>query len=333
MKIGNVTIQGYAALAPMAGVADRAFREVCKEYGACYLVGEMASAKGLVRGDGKTGELLSVTGFERPMAVQLFGDDPQTMADAARMALAYKPDLIDLNMGCPAPKIAGNGGGSALHKNPRLAGEIIRAVADAVHIPVTVKIRKGWDDALVNAVEMACIAEQNGAQAVCVHGRTRAQMYAPPVDIDIIRAVKQAVSVPVIANGDITSPETAKQMYEQTGADLIMVGRGALGAPWLFAQINAFLGDGTLLPDPPMQTRMDVMLRQFERMIAYKGEYTAMREARKHAAWYLKGFRGAAALRRLSGMLCTLDDARRLAQEALRYNSLTEGEQGDEIVP
>ncbi len=333
MKIGNVTIQGYAALAPMAGVADRAFREVCKEYGACYLVGEMASAKGLVRGDGKTGELLSVTDFERPMAVQLFGDDPQIMADAARLALAYKPDLIDLNMGCPAPKIAGNGGGSALHKNPRLAGEIIRAVSDAVHIPVTVKIRKGWDDTKVNAVEMACIAEQNGAKAICVHGRTRAQMYAPPVDIDIIRAVKQAVSVPVIANGDITSPQTAKQMYEQTGADLIMVGRGALGAPWLFAQINAFLGDGTLLPDPPMQTRMDVMLRQVERMIAYKGEYTAIREARKHAAWYLKGFRGAAALRRLSGELCTLDDARRLAQEALRFNSLSEGERSDEIVP
>ncbi len=321
MKIGNVTINGYAALAPMAGVADQAFREVCREYGAAYLVGEMASAKGLVHGDNKTGSLLTVTETERPMAVQLFGDDPQTMADAARLALAYKPDIIDINMGCPAPKIAGNGGGSALHKSPRLAGEIIRAVADAVDVPVTVKIRKGWDDKLINAVEMAAIAEQNGAQAVCVHGRTRTQMYAPPVDIDIIRAVKQAVSVPVMANGDVTSPQAAKEMYDKTGADFVMVGRGALGAPWLFAQINAFLADGTLLPDPPMSERMNVMLRQFEKMIDYKGEYTAMREARKHAAWYLKGFHGAAALRKLSGALCSLDDARRLADEALRQNS------------
>lgn len=332
MKIGNVTINGYAALAPMAGVADRAFREICKEYGAAYLVSEMASAKGLTRSDDKTCELITVTDFERPMAVQLFGDDPQTMAEAARKALRYKPDIIDINMGCPAPKIAGNGGGSALHKSPQLAGEIVRAVADAVDIPVTVKIRKGWDDKLINAVEMARIAEQNGAKAICVHGRTRAQMYAPPVDIDIIRAVKEAVSVPVIANGDVTSPQTAKEMYEKTGADFIMVGRAALGAPWLFAQINAYLKDGSILPDPPMETRMNVMLRQFEKMVAYKGEYTGMREARKHAAWYLKGFRGAAALRKLSGTLCTLDDARRLAEEALRLNSHDEGDKEDEII-
>lgn len=324
MKIGNVTINGFAGLAPMAGVADRAFREVCKEFGATYLVGEMASAKGLVRGDGKTDRLLEVTDKERPMAVQLFGDDPGTMAEAARIALAYKPDLIDLNMGCPAPKIAGNGGGSALHKNPRLAGELIRAVADAVSIPVTVKIRKGWDDKLVNAVEMARIAEHNGAAAVCVHGRTRAQMYAPPVDIDCIRAVKQAVTIPVLANGDVDSPEAARLMYERTGADYLMVGRAALGAPWLFEQIHAFLTNGVLLPDPPMGKRMEIMLRQIERMVEYKGEYTGMREARKHAAWYLKGFRGAAQLRRLSGALCTLEDARVLAREALRINARQE---------
>ncbi|MFA9380690.1 MAG: tRNA dihydrouridine synthase DusB [Acetanaerobacterium sp.] len=318
MKIGSVTIQGFAALAPMAGVADRAFREICKGYGAAYVVGEMTSAKGLVRAHGKTGELLAVTDGERPMAVQLFGDDPQTMAQAARMALAYKPDIIDLNMGCPAPKIAGNGGGSALHKNPLLAGEIIKAVSCAVDIPVTVKIRKGWDESLVNAVEMAGIAEQNGAAAICVHGRTRAQMYAPPVDLGIIRAVKEGVSIPVIANGDVRDARSAEEAYNTTGADFIMVGRGALGAPWVFEQINAYLADGTILPAPPMSTRMQVMLRQFALMIEYKGEYIAMREARKHAAWYLKGFRGAAGLRQLSGGLCVYDDARRLADEALR---------------
>ncbi len=317
MKIGNVTINGFAALAPMAGVADRAFRQTCKEYGAAYVVGEMASAKGLTMNDRKTAELLAVTPPERPMAVQLFGDDPATMAEAARLALRFSPDILDLNMGCPAPKIAGNGGGAALMKTPALAGEIIKAVCGAVDIPVTVKIRKGWDDTLVNAVEVAKIAQENGAAALCVHGRTRAQMYAPPVDTEIISAVKRAVTIPVIANGDITDGVTSARMLKETNADLIMVGRGALGAPWVFAQINAYLTDGALLPPPPLEERMATMVRQFERMVTHKGEYTAMREARKHAAWYMKGLHGAAKLRLMTSTLCVMDDAKRLAEQVL----------------
>lgn len=326
MKIGNVTINGFAALAPMAGVADRAFRQTCKEYGAAYVVGEMASAKGLTMNDRKTAELLAVTPPERPMAVQLFGDDPATMAQAAQLALRFSPDIIDLNMGCPAPKIAGNGGGAALMKNPALAGEIIKAVCGAVDIPVTVKIRKGWDDTLVNAVEVAKIAQESGAAALCVHGRTRAQMYAPPVDMEIIGAVKRAVTIPVIANGDITDGVTAKRMLKETNADFIMVGRGALGAPWVFKQINAYLTDGTHLPPPPLEERMAAMLRQFERMVEHKGEYTAMREARKHAAWYMKGLHGAAKLRQMTSTLCVLDDAKRLAEQVLTMqNELNTG--------
>lgn len=320
MKIGNVEIKGHAGLAPMAGVADRAFREVCKGFGAGYLVGEMASAKGLCLSGKKTEDLLATTDAERPVAVQLFGDDPATMAQAAQLAIKFSPDIIDINMGCPAPKIAGNGGGSALMKNPQLAGEIIKAVSTAVNIPVTVKFRKGWDDSLVNAVEFAKMAEANGAAAICIHGRTRAQMYAPPVDIDIIRRVKQAVSVPVMANGDVASGITAKEMYEKTGADYIMVGRGALGAPWVFSQINAYLERGEILPEPTIEQKAEIMTDHLKRMCEYKGEALALREGRKHAAWYMKGLKGAAELRRLSGRLTTLDDLYRLAEAMIELN-------------
>lgn len=320
MKIGNVEIKGWAGLAPMAGVADRAFREVCKGFGAGYLVGEMASAKGLCLSGKKTEDLLATTDAERPVAVQLFGDDPATMAQAAQLAIKFSPDIIDINMGCPAPKIAGNGGGSALMKNPQLAGEIIKAVSTAVNIPVTVKFRKGWDDSLVNAVEFAKMAEANGAAAICIHGRTRAQMYAPPVDIDIIRRVKQAVSVPVMANGDVASGITAKEMYEKTGADYIMVGRGALGAPWVFSQINAYLERGEILPEPTIEQKAEIMTDHLKRMCEYKGEALALREGRKHAAWYMKGLKGAAELRRLSGRLTTLNDLYRLAEAMVELN-------------
>ena len=245
MKLGNLDIKGYAALAPMAGVADRAMREICREHGAAYAVGELASAKGISLHDKKSQTYLSVNASERPYGSQLFGCEPEIMAEAAIMAEAEGPDFIDINMGCPAPKVAiSSGGGSALMKDPELAARIVEAVVKAVKVPVTVKMRAGWDDTSKNAVELARLVESAGASAITVHGRTRVQMYSPPVDIDIIRDVKQAVSVPVIGNGDVDSALSAAAMYEKTGCDFVMVGRGAMGNPWVFSQINAYLKDG-----------------------------------------------------------------------------------------
>lgn len=321
---GGVEITGKAALAPMAGVADRAFRRICVEYGAAYVVGEMVSSKGLNFGDRKSAELLELGEEERPAAVQLFGDDPEQMARAARLAMAVQPDAIDINMGCPAPKIAGNHCGSALMREPELCRRIIRAVAEAVEVPVTAKIRKGYGRDEVNAVEVAQACAAGGAAAITVHGRTREQMYAPPVDWEIIRRVKEAVDIPVIGNGDVTSAAQAAALYEQTGCDLVMVGRGALGAPWLFAQINAYLQEGRVLPDPPVAKRMAVLLRQISLAVEYKGERVAMREARKHAAWYMRGLRGAAGLRARAGTLETFDDLRRLCEAVMQENARQE---------
>ena len=326
MKIGNLEIKQTAALAPMAGVADGAFRRICKEFGAAYMVGEMASAKGMHYSDRKTAKLLGVTDFERPVAVQLFGDEPDILAEAAVMALEYAPDVIDINMGCPAPKVAGNGGGSALMKNPLLAGRITEAVVKAVPLPVTVKFRKGWDDEHVNAVEFARIMQESGAAAVTVHGRTRQQYYAPPVDLDIIAAVKQAVQIPVIGNGDCVDIQSVIHMYDYTKCDLVMIGRGALGSPWLFRQVDRYLTAGELLPAPSLEERMEVMLRHIRLICDLKGEGQGMREARKHAAWYMRGMRGAAGFRRRSGELCTYADAQRLASDVLETNRTTEGE-------
>ncbi len=300
----------------MAGVADTAFRTVCREFGACYVVGEMASSRGLCMSDRRTAELLGVTEKERPMAVQLFGDDPDVMAEAARRAAAFEPDAIDINMGCPAPKVAGNGGGSALMKDLPLAGRIIERVAHAVELPVTVKIRKGWDDAHPAAVELARIAQESGAAAVTVHGRTREQRYRPPADWEIIAAVKAAVRIPVIGNGDVFTPQDAARLLARTGCDLVMVGRGSLGSPWLFAQIERYLETGEPLPAPPVSGRMDVMLRHIRLLCEQKGERRGMREARKHAAWYMKGMRGAAALRAEAGRLEVFADIERLARMA-----------------
>ena len=320
MKIGSLELKRTAALAPMAGVADSAFRQICKEFGACYLVGEMASAKGMHYSDKKTARLLTVRAQDRPIAVPLFGDEPEILAEAARKALAFQPDVIDINMGCPAPKVAGNGGGSALMKNPALAARITEAVVRAVDLPVTVKFRKGWDDRSVNAVEFARAIEQSGAAAVTVHGRTRQQYYAPPVDLDIIAAVKQAVSIPVIGNGDCIDLPSVMKMYEYTKCDLVMIGRGALGSPWIFRQVDRYLTDGTLLPDPSLPERMQVMLRHIKLICENKGESGGMREARKHAAWYMKGMRGAPAFRKQSGELCTYADAEKLAADVLARN-------------
>ncbi|MEG1953673.1 MAG: tRNA dihydrouridine synthase DusB [Hydrogenoanaerobacterium sp.] len=320
INIGGVQISRTAALAPMAGVADKAFREICREFGACYAVGEMVSSKGLTYNSRKSAELLVTKGEAHPTAIQLFGDSPSTMAQAAELALSYCPDIIDINMGCPAPKIAKNGGGSALMRNPALAGEIIAAVVKAVPVPVTVKLRKGWDDENVNVTELAKIAEQNGAAAITVHGRTREQMYAPPVDAEIIAQVKKAVCIPVIANGDIKDIKSCTEMYEKTGADLVMIGRGALGNPWVFAQIAAYFKDGTILPPPDIEEKMRIMLKQVRLACGYKTEGTAMREARKHAAWYLSGIHGAAAYRKAAGTLCTYSDLERLVEDVLRQS-------------
>lgn len=317
MYIGTVEIKGHTALAPMAGVADTAFRTICKAHGAAYVVGEMASAKGFVMQATKTAELLSVTTAERPMAIQLFGNDPEIMAEAAQKALAFSPDIIDINMGCPAPKVAGNGGGSALLKDPALAGRIIDSVVHAVPLPVTVKIRKGWDAAHVNAVEMAHIAEESGAAAITVHGRTRAQQYAPSADWDIIAAVKAAVRIPVIGNGDVDSPQAAARMLTQTGCDLVMIGRAALGQPWLFEHVETYLRSGELLPEPDVAQRMTVLLDHVRLLCTLKGERIGMREARKHAAWYMKGLHGASSLRGEAGKLVTFSDLEQLAARVM----------------
>ena len=296
MKIGDLEFTNIAFLAPMAGIADRAFRELCTQFGAAYTVTEMVSSKGLTMGDKKSGELLTI-GNERPCGAQIFGDDPEIMAQAAVKCLEYNPNIIDINMGCPAPKVAMNGGGASLMKKPQLAYEITKAVVEAVDIPVTVKIRKGWDDDNINAVEMALLAQKAGASAVAVHGRTRQQMYSGTVDYDIIAEVKNALDIPVIANGDITDEQTAAIMLEKTNADAIMIGICALGNPWVFSRINAYLSECRVLPEPSTIEKMNVMLKHIQKIIEYKGEYTAMREARHHAAYYTKGMRGGAKLR------------------------------------
>ncbi len=309
MFIGNVEIKGWAGLAPMAGVADRAMREVCRGFGAAFTVGELTSAKGVTLGDKKSADLLSVSERERPFASQLFGADPETMAQAAKKALEYKPDFIDINMGCPAPKVAIAGkGGSALMRDPQLAEKIIYAVVKAVDVPVTVKMRLGWDENSINAAEIAKRAENAGAAAVTVHGRTRKQMYAPEVNIKEIAKVKQTVKIPVIANGDVNSANAAAKMYEQTGCDFIMVGRAAMGNPWIFSQINARLSEERIIPDPPISEKLRVMLAQIKLMRKYKGDHIAFLEARKHVAWYIKGVKGAAAIRRMCGEIKSMDD-------------------------
>ena len=312
IHIGNLPIEGHAVLAPMAGATDMAFRRVCVDYGASLVTTEMVSAKGLCFGDRKSRELLELSDEERPAVIQLFGDDPAVMARAASLVMKFGPAAIDVNMGCPAPKIAGNRCGAALMRDPDLCRDIVAAMVKEVDVPITAKIRKGFSKDEVNAVDVALAVEAGGAAAVTVHGRTRDQMYAPPVDLDIIKAVKKAVSIPVIGNGDITDANDAAKMYEATDCDMVAVGRGALGAPWIFTQIEAYLKDGIILPEPPVSKRMTVLFRQVSMAVAQKGEKIAMLQARKHAGWYMRGLRGAAALRTQACSLETLADLEKL---------------------
>ena len=321
MEIGNLKIKGCAALAPMAGVADLAFRELCVSYGAAYVVSEMISSKGVSLGDRKSKALMQLSDEERPAGVQIFGNDPSVMAQSVKTVLGVSPDFVDINMGCPAPKIAGNGGGASLMRHPQLAKEIVEAVVAACgSVPVTVKIRTGWDFENLNAVEMAQNAENAGAVAVTVHGRTRQQMYAPPVDHQMISEVKKSVSIPVVGNGDIVDGPSAAKMLEETNCDFLMVGRGALGRPWVFSQINAYLQNGIILPEPPVSERMRVMVKHVRKICEYKGERIGIREARKHAAWYAKGIRGAAKYRKDLSLIESIEQLEELAFKITKEN-------------
>ena len=317
LKIGNVSIERTAALAPMAGVADRAYRLMCMEYGAAYTVSEMVSAKGICYSDRKTAELCTVTDAERPMAVQLFGNEPEFMEKAVGIVLGYEPDIIDINMGCPVPKVVNTGAGSALMKDVELAARVTEAAVRAAGtVPVTIKIRSGWNHDSINAVEMAKAAEAAGASAVAVHGRTRDQFYSGEADISIIKAVKEAVKIPVIGNGDVKDLGTCLKMYGETGCDLVMIGRGSYGNPFVFREIAAHFSGEAYSP-PDVDEKMRVMLKHIRLIIelSEKNEELAMHEARKHAAWYMNGYYGSAKFRGRCYQLSSYKEAEELASE------------------
>jgi len=297
LQIGNVKLENDLILGPMAGVTDLPFRLLCKEQGAGLLCMEMVSAKGIMYNNKNTKFLLTIDERERPVSLQLFGSDPDIISEQAKRIEELPFDILDINMGCPVPKIVNNGDGSALMKNPLLAGEIIEKTARAIQKPVTVKIRKGFDEEHINAVEMAHIAQESGAAAIAVHGRTREQYYSGKADWEIIRKVKEAVKIPVIGNGDVWTPQDAIDMRKQTGCDGVMIGRGAQGNPWIFKQILHYEQTGELLEKPSPQEVTEMILRHAKMQMEFKGEYTGMREIRKHAAWYTAGYKNSAKLR------------------------------------
>jgi tRNA-dihydrouridine synthase B len=318
IKIGNVAIFHPVVLAPMAGTTDLPFRRLVKELGCGLICTEMISDQGLLHNNEATNKMLEFHEGERPISMQLFGSDPESMARAAKIVASTGVDIVDINMGCPTPKIVKNGEGSALMRNPALAYDIIRAVVKAIDQPVTVKIRKGWDEHCVNAVEMARMAEQAGAMAIAVHGRTREQFYAGRADWQIIAQVKDAVSIPVIGNGDIRSPQDAKSMMEMTGCDAVMIGRAAQGNPWIFPATIHYLATGNLLAQPSASDKMDIFWHHFEMLIENKGVYTAVREMRKHAAWYTKGYPHAAKYRVLFNHVETVEEFRAVFAKIIR---------------
>lgn len=314
-NIGNVTLEGNLFLGPMAGVTDLPFRMLCKEKGADLVYTEMVSAKGIQYNNKNTENLLLIHEEERPAALQLFGADPTILSETAKRLEHRNFDILDINMGCPVPKVVNNGEGSALMKTPKLIGEIVRRITTGYSKPLTVKIRKGFDDSCINAVEVAKIAEDNGAAAVAVHARTREQFYSGKADWEIIRAVKEAVTIPVIGSGDIFSPEDAKRMLQQTGCDGLMLARGTRGNPWIFEQIKAYFNDGIHLPKPSFDEVKAMILRHAGLAIEYKGEFIAIREMRKHVAWYTTGFPGAAKLRNRVNEIETMEDLEKLLKE------------------
>lgn len=318
MKFGTVETPNNVFLAPMAGITDLPFRLICKEFGVGMMTTEMVSAKGLLYENGKTNELLYIDPKEHPIGAQLFGSDPKILSEMAKQVEQSEVDFIDINMGCPAPKITKNGEGSALLKNPELIGEIVYAVAKALTKPLTIKIRKGFDDDSVNAVEVAKIIEQAGASAIALHGRTREQFYSGTADWDIIKEVKKNINIPLIGNGDVKTPQDAKRMLDYTGCDAVLIARAAQGNPWIFKRTVHYLETGELLPEPTFEERIPVILKHAKMLEAYKGEYVGMREMRSHLTSYVRGVHGAADLRRSLTAIETYEDIERLLDECLK---------------